>query len=91
MADRQVFQTLGTQLLFHLPSCLSPTLNKKVQTIKSIQTVCFLPALGFKSVAGRHVTGSICDLPTIPFTFKHYSYVKLYICTLHFTLKPFYR
>lgn len=59
MADRQVFQTLGTQLLFHLLNCLSPTLNKKVQTIKSIKTFCFLSALGFKSVAGRHITGSI--------------------------------
>lgn len=39
MADRQVFQTLRTQLLFHLRGCLSPRLNDKVQTIKSIKTV----------------------------------------------------
>lgn len=38
MDDRQVFQTLRTQLLFHLQGCLSLRLNEKVQTIKSIKT-----------------------------------------------------
>lgn len=37
MADRQVFQTLRTQLLFHLRDCLSAMLNEKFQTIKSIK------------------------------------------------------
>lgn len=75
MADRQVFQTLRTQLLFHLQGCLSLSLNEKVQTINSIKTTAYmaspfvsLPALGFKSDAfftqetwARHIKGFIRD------------------------------